>query len=180
MKIMPKSAIGMMVSAALVLPHAAAIAGTPPSLRDVVGAQGASGESQLENRGFVYVDGSNDSERKYSYYWNRSTKECAKVTTFDGSYESIETATLPDCNQTQEHRKSDRAVGAAVGAAALLGIAALASKSHQRGEKYSDQNNTAEYERGYRDGLYNQSFHNYNSATAYSDGYTNGVQQRGH
>ena len=61
-----------------------------------------------------------------------------------------------------------------------LGVAALASKSHDRGDKYSDQTSTAEYERGYRDGLYNQSYHNYGRSNAYSDGYSRGTEQRGH
>jgi hypothetical protein len=66
----------------------------------------------------------------------------------------------------------------AVGAAALLGIAALAHKSHQRDDRNYNEQQTADFERGYRDGLYNNSFNSRGGSVEYSDGYNKGVDER--
>ncbi len=117
-------------------------------------------------------------DRKINYWWNGNTKECVKVSTFDGKFESISQTTNSDCNQ--KGGKGDNAAAIAIGAAALLGVAALASKSHHRGDRYNDEGSTSQFERGYRDGLYNQSYHNYDRSDGYSNGYEQGVRERGH
>lgn len=67
----------------------------------------------------------------------------------------------------------------AIGAAALLGVAALIHKSHEREDRKYNERQTADFERGYRDGLYNNSYHNYGNNREYSDGYSEGVEERG-
>lgn len=177
MRTIIRRAVGSAVIAALALPGLPAAARTPGDVADLVGARGSSGEDQLEQRGYVLADTRTGDERKWTHWWNRSSKECITVVTYDGRYESINSAPASDCNQ--KGKSGDTAAAVAVGAAALLGIAALASKSHNR-DKYNDVNGTAEYERGYRDGLYNQSYHNYNRSDAYSSGYEQGTRQRGY
>jgi hypothetical protein len=64
--------------------------------------------------------------------------------------------------------------------AIIGGLAALAHKSHHRDGEHGDSaESVAEFERGYRDGLYREDYHNYNDSKAYSDGYSKGVAERG-
>lgn len=89
-----------------------------------------------------------------------------------------------DCNQQPATEPSkDRGMGkgakVAVGAAALLGVAALLHRSHERDKaKHNSQEQVAEYARGYRDGLYHQPYHDYNRLQSYVDGYNAGQQKR--
>lgn len=69
---------------------------------------------------------------------------------------------------------------AALAAAAILGIAALAhNQNHYRdGYQPKDPAETADFERGYRDGLHNEPFDPYNSSTAFAQGYDAGHAER--
>jgi hypothetical protein len=173
-----KMTLAALSAASLLAQGTVAVAAPPGSVADLVGARAAGGESTLEERGFTLHHGLTKDGGKVNYWWNPNTKECVKVDTYDGKFDSIDKTSNSDCNQ--KGSSGDKAAAAALGAVAILGIAALASKSHDRGDKYSDQQNTADYERGYRDGLYNQSYHNYTRSNAYSDGYSRGTEQRGH
>jgi hypothetical protein len=68
----------------------------------------------------------------------------------------------------------------ALAAAAVLGLAALAhNKQHYRdGYQPSGAAETADFERGYRDGLHNEPFDPYNSSTAFAQGYDAGQKER--
>jgi hypothetical protein len=58
-------------------------------------------------------------------------------------------------------------------------VAYLAHRSHERDEdKHKSEQQTAEFERGYRDGLYHQPYHDYNRSQSYVDGYNAGQQKR--
>lgn len=74
---------------------------------------------------------------------------------------------------------SNKAVGAAVAAAAILGIAALIhhEKSH-KGKPPDDPRRLAEHERGYRDGLYNAPYNNGERDDDYQAGYDAGINER--
>jgi len=176
--IMMKLAGKMCAAAATVAMAVApvAAANTPGSVRDLVGAKGSSGEDQLEYRGFHRISGHTEYDSKINYWWNGNTKECIKVVTYDGNFQSINKTTNADCHQKGDG--GDKAAAVAVGAAALLGVVALASKSHHRDGKDYDERGTAEFERGHRDGLYGQPYHNYSRSDAYSSGYDSGVRER--
>lgn len=178
MKKFGKTTSATLVATSLLAQGTVAVAAPPGSVRDLVGARAAGGETTLEERGFTMHHGLTKDGGKVTYWWNPNTKECVKVDTYDGKFDAIDLAKNSDCNQ--KGGNGDKTAVAIAGVAALLGVAALASKSHDRGDKYSDQTNTAEYERGYRDGLYNQSYHNYGRSNAYSDGYSKGTEQRGY
>jgi hypothetical protein len=178
MKKFSRIVTGAIASTTMLVSAIPAVAATPGSVRDLVGARAAGGESTLEGRGFTLIHGSTDYDRKINYWWNGATKECVKVATYDGKFESIAQTTNADCNQ--KGSSGDKTAAIAIGAAALLGVAALASKSHHREDRYNDDRGTAEFERGYRDGLYNQSYHNYDRTDGYSHGYEQGVRERGH
>lgn len=66
------------------------------------------------------------------------------------------------------------------GALLLLGVAALAHNEnhYQAGREPSGAQDTADFERGYRDGLHNYDYNAGSSAYAYGDGYSAGMKER--
>lgn len=164
------------LSAAMILSPLTAAAQAPGSVRDLAGSRASGGEEQLEFRGFHRISGHVEDDSKINYWWNGNTKECIKVVTYNGNFQSLNKTTNADCNQ--KGGNGDKTAAIAVGAVALLGIAALASKSHHRGDRDYDERGTADFERGHRDGLYNQPYHNYSRSDAYSNGYDSGVRER--
>lgn len=173
--------LASLLAVVMALPGAPAFAkSTPNELTDLIGAKGAGGEAELERRGYTHIDTSKSSSAAFSYWWNRGSKQCVRVKTADGRYQEIVQVSASDCNQSPD-RDSGASTGAkvAVGAAALLGIAALAHKSHHRDDKDYDERQTAAFERGYRDGLYSNSYHNYDNSREYSSGYSKGTEERG-
>lgn len=164
------------VAVSMIISSNGAWAQTPNDLSDLVDARGRDAESQMEGRGYVSHHTSKSDDAAYTYWWNSRDKRCVRVRTRDGRYEQIKTVGNSDCGQRDN--SGSKAAAVAVGAAALLGLAALVSKSHHREDRDLDERQTAQFERGYRDGLHNQPFHNYENSNEYSDGYTKGVDQR--
>jgi hypothetical protein len=164
----------------LAQPVSAAAQTLPGSVRDLVGVRASSGEAALETRGFTFISGGTKDDRKLGYWWNGNAKECIRVTTYDGSFEQLGVASKADCHQKSGN--NDAAAAAAIGAAALIGAIALTHKSHDHDNDrhYDDMNSEAQFERGYRDGLYNHSYHNYDRSNSYSSGYQNGIRARGY
>lgn len=155
--------------------------GQANKLQDIVGSRGSSGETMMHDRGYVMIHAEPEDDKVYSYWWNRSDKKCVMVSTTEGRYAIIVDSDPPDCNRSDEKSLSTGAkVGIAAGAAAVVGAIVLAHKAHDHDndKHYEDANKEAEYERGFRDGLYNNSYHNYSNAREYSDGYSNGVEKR--
>lgn len=175
-----KRCLATCLAVALGLPVAPAWAAVPDDLRDLVGAKGRDGEPALEQRGYTHIDTAKSAQSAYSYWWSNSKQACVRVTTRDGRYEDIRDVDAGDCSQTKKESKSNvgTVAAVAVGAAALLGVLALAHKSHHRDDKNYDERQTADFERGYRDGLYHNSYHNYDNTREYSDGYSKGVEER--
>jgi hypothetical protein len=163
---------------ALSVPVAPAWAGPADDLRDLVDAKGSSGELELERRGYTHVDTSKSTDAAYSYWWNNAKSSCVRVTTRAGRYKFLIDTDPSDCGQTKKESGMSDGAKVAIGAAALLGIAALAHKSHHRGDRNFNEHQTAEFERGYRDGLYHNSFNNYSDSREYNDGYNQGVDER--
>lgn len=171
-------AMASLLAGVLSLPPATAWAGPADDLRDLVGAKGASGEAELERRGYTHVDTHKSEYSAFSYWWSNAKSSCIRVSTRDGRYDVIADTDLSDCGQTKKESGMSDGAKVAVGAAALLGIAALAHKSHHRDDRNYNEQQTADFERGYRDGLYNNSFNNYSNNREYSDGYNKGVDER--
>lgn len=171
----------LLLSAALLSPLPGQ-ARTPSGVRDLVGARAAGGESQLETRGWVHIKTEAGDDRKWSYWWQPVQKSCVSIAVVEGRFEAITTTPAADCNQKAGKKTDGAAIAAGVGIAAIIGAVALAHKSHnhESGQHYTDDASDAGFERGYRDGLYNQTYHNYDKSDAYSRGYESGVSQRGH
>lgn len=166
--------------AAMMLSPVSLAAQTPTAIADLVGARGAGGETQLEARGYVHIKTEKGDDRAWSYWWQSARRECVTVAVVDGRFDAITTSPATDCNQGTSGKSSGSgaAAAAAVGVGAIA-IAALAHQSHHHadGQHLSDADD-AQFERGYRDGLYAQTYHNYDRSNAYSNGYSRGVEQR--
>jgi hypothetical protein len=69
----------------------------------------------------------------------------------------------------------------AAAALAILGIAALAHNKHHYREGYAPQSgdHTAEFERGYRDGVHGYAYNSFGSTVDYAEGYQAGDKERG-
>jgi len=150
-------------------------------LQDLVDARAGQAEGDLENRGYVLTHTEREVGNTYGYWWNQNAKKCVTVRTENGRYASIADTEPFDCNQNPNTGMSTGTkVGAAVGIAAIIGAIAVAHKAnhHDDDKHYDDVNKEAEFERGYRDGLYNNAYHNYSNAREYSEGYGSGVANR--
>jgi hypothetical protein len=160
---------------------AGTVFGQANKLQDIVGARGSSGEDMMHDRGYVMIHAEPEDDRVYSYWWNRADKKCVMVTTTDGKYAIILDSTPADCNRADDKGLSTGAkVGIVAGAATVVGGLVLAHKAHdhENNRHFDDANKEAEFERGFRDGLYNSAYHNYSSSREYSDGYSAGVEKR--
>lgn len=172
------------VGVAFTLACGPVMAGPAPGNLDDLNYQSAEwANEQMGFRGYTLMHNDWRNNRNWGYWWQQSSRTCIRMQDDGRKVMSVETTIAMDCNQKETADKnSGVSTGAkvALGAAALVGIALLASKSHQRDEKNNgqDEKSTAEYERGYRDGLHHERFHNYQNTSAYSDGYNAGQQKR--
>lgn len=73
---------------------------TPPDVRDLVGARGAGGETQLQARGYVNVGVQTGADRKWTYWWNERRGACLSVATVNGRYDSIVATPAADCRRS--------------------------------------------------------------------------------
>jgi hypothetical protein len=68
-----------------------------PSLGDLVGARGSSGEQALKDRGYTWVRTSKSGNDSYTYWRESKNGQCIAVRTTDGRYASIVSAPASDC-----------------------------------------------------------------------------------
>lgn len=169
----------------LLLVAGPAVADIPDNLTDIPYQGVEWGGEQLQTRGYTYITGDYHDGKSHEYWWNGRTKTCVHARHDSSRYEMLKSTAATDCNQYGKQAaggsndKDSNAAAAAIAAAAILGVAALAHNSHERDDRHGqDSKSIAEFDRGYRDGLYHQSYHNYGNTQAYSDGYNAGQQQR--
>jgi hypothetical protein len=173
----------MAIGIAVTLVGRPAMAGpAPDNLADLNYQSADWANEQLASRGYTSIHSDWHKGHNWSYWWQQSSRICIKMQDDTRKVVSLETTVAMDCNQ-QEPVARDKGMSdgakVAIGAAAILGVALLASKSHHREEKNAqNEKNTAEFERGYRDGLHHERYHNYQNSTSYSDGYNSGQQDR--
>ena len=167
---------------ALALVAGPVTARTPNDVSDLVYQDYGWGAEQLRKRGYTEINSDYHNGKTVEYWWSGASNTCLKAHADDnaGKYESISTTSSTDCNQYhKEASEGNTAAAIALGAAALIGAAVLAHQSHQRDDKHGeDSKSVAEFDRGYRDGLHHERYHNYNDTTAYSDGYNAGQRER--
>lgn len=168
------------LAVAMIAVSAGASAQDPATeLSDLVYQDTGWSHGQLQNRG--YSQASSDGSG-YEYWWNRSRKQCVILHSEGSKVASVVKSSPLDCGQRANagSSKHDNDTAAAVvGAVALLGIAALAHKSHHHDDDQhsTSSDNEADFERGYRDGLYSHPYDTY-GGSPYQHGYTSGSQDR--
>jgi hypothetical protein len=163
----------------LTLLAGAASADIPDNLTDIPYQDTEWGAEQLRSRGYTLMSSDWHDGKSYEYWWQASSNTCVQARLLDGKYEALQNTSGTDCGQYHKQATSkDNAAAVAIGAAAIIGAVALAHQSHERNEKHQDQKSVAEFDRGYRDGLYNQPYHNYQRTDGYSDGYSAGSHKR--
>ncbi|MGL6111594.1 MAG: hypothetical protein ACRC2B_16000 [Rubrivivax sp.] len=137
---------------------------------------------QLPRRGYVLSHSASAKGGSYwQYWWSAQRDQCLRAAVNGGRVTQLITTDEHDCNQTASSSKGpSKGAQIAIAAAAIAGVAALAHKSHENQKDRATQSpqDVAEFERGYRDGLYNQGYHNYNNRPDYSSGYTQGNEKR--
>lgn len=137
------------------------------------------GHAELSKRG--YQQQSNDGAG-YEYWWNASKNQCVIVHSEGSKVASVVKSSPTDCGRTASTSggKSDNTAGVLLAAAAIIGVAALAHKSnhHDNNQHSNDSQNEADFEKGYRDGLYNQPYDTYADNNSYQQGYTSGSRDR--
>lgn len=153
----------------------------PDNLSDIPYQDTGWGRDQLRSRGYALVSSHRQQDGKtVEYWWQGSGNTCIQARAAGSKYEALKVTPGTDCNQYQQAATANNnAAAIALGAAALIGVAALAHKSHEREEKHDqDSRSVAEFDRGYRDGLHHERYHNYDNTAAYSDGYNAGQRER--
>lgn len=169
-----KSAI--MSGAALAMLATPVLAEPAAQLTSINGMNASSAENALDSRGFKHVSSHNNSMGyTYSYWWDGGDKNCVQVESQNGLVLTVADAKNSDCGHSGGSNAA-AAVGVVAGAA-IIG-ALLASKSHHKEGKNYDTQASLEFDRGYKDGLYNGAYHNYGRSDAYSHGYQQGVDER--
>jgi len=157
-------------------PVGTALAQNSNSLRDLVGARAAGGESDLESRGYTFITGATAyGGGKAAFWWNADSRTCVRVETYDGKFRSITDATGANCNQHSSGSNKERNT-----AAAVIGVAAIAAALAHKNNAHDNKADTGgQYDLGYNDGLHNAPYYNPGRSDAYSSGYQEGVAQRG-
>ena len=169
-----RNCLSLLLAGALTVTSAGpALAATQVS--DLDGMRAGSLDAEMEGRGFTLHHNAASGQGVYTYWWKPADKTCARVYTSDGRVAGTRLVSVADCGQ----KSGDSGAAAAVAAAALIGALALASKSHHRNDQHEDNpRQLADFDRGHRDGLYNQAYHNYGNSEPYRQGYESGVRER--
>ena len=145
-------------------------------LVDINGEGANDAESSLMKRGFSFISSHNSaSGYTTSYWWDERDDDCVMVEVANRRVLTITDAKDQDCGH---HKGSDAGTAVAVVAGAALIGALFSHKSHHRGDRDYDQNQSREFERGYQDGLHNAAYHNRSGDQSYAQGYTAGHDER--
>ncbi len=95
----------------LIVAASALFAQDPVSdLRGLIGMRAASGQMELESRGFVFINNSGGGDRKWSNYWNGPRRLCISVVTVNGRFDSIVSAPAIDCGRNNDSGSSSGSV----------------------------------------------------------------------
>jgi hypothetical protein len=137
---------------------------------------------ELPRRGYVLTHSvSAKGDAYWQYWWSSQRDQCLRVAVNGGRVSQLISTDEHDCNQTVSGASGpSKGAQVAIAAAALAGVAVLAHKSHESEKDRATQSpqDVADFERGYRDGLYNQGYHNYNNRPDYVNGYNKGTEKR--
>lgn len=165
--------IGVLATSLSILLTATTVLARPAStLTDINGSSGSSAQNQLEQRGFTFIANHKNSQGYvYSYWWNQADKNCVQAESYNGTVMTISDAKPADCNHSAANSAGQ------AGGRSIMGEGPTSRSHHRQGRDYNAQQ-LAEFERGYKDGLHNASYHNHSKSDAYAHGYEQGVDER--
>ena len=164
---------------ALAATATAAQAEQASQLQNLNGAAADFAQSEMEKYGFSHKS-SHDSDSNgytYSYWWDSSDDHCVRLEEWQRRVVSVVDASKSDCGKSGSDA-AGVAVAAVAGAAILGALLSHKSHHHDDDKHLSDRQAEADYEDGYRAGLYNGTYHNPMRSDAYSSGYSAGVDER--
>ena len=153
----------------------------PSDLSDLKNHSEEHAARELSRRGFFLTHTLQRQNALHQFWWSSSRDYCVRIAVERNRVSEVKSSDDHDCNQRHGGSKGpSQGAQVAIAAAAILGVAALAHKSHENSKDRANQSpeEVAEFERGYRDGLYHQGYHNYNDRRDYSDGYQKGQEAR--
>ena len=78
-----------------------------PSLQDLVGVRGSSGEMELQRRDYQFIRTEKSTSDAYSYWREESTGKCLVVRTSDGRYQSLVYVPEFDCQNPSSTNPSN-------------------------------------------------------------------------
>jgi hypothetical protein len=138
--------------------------------------------NQLSYRGYVLSHSASAKDGAYwQYWWSHQRAQCLRIAVNRDQVTQVIRTDEHDCNQHVSGSSGpSKGAQVAIAAAAIAGVAALAHKSHESDKDRAAQSpqEVAEFERGYRDGMYHQGYHNYNNSRDYGAGYNKGTERR--
>lgn len=182
MSVFHHARLGGMTAALVVAAAFPAAAAPPGNLSDLRYQDAGWSAGQLQSRGYVRTQGHIARGNGYEYWWHNADRQCIYLSASNGKVASVDTTARSDCGQPDSSSGKDKndAAAVAIGAAAILGIAALAHNSHhhKNNQHAADSDSDADFERGYRDGLYHAQYDVKHGNNQYSDGYAAGVDDR--
>lgn len=151
----------------------------PVDLSDLLNQSEDDASRELSRRGFFLTQTLSRHKAIHQFWWSTSRDYCVRVAVERSRVTEVKSSDDHDCNQ-RDGTGMNKGTQVAIAAAAILGVAALAHKSHDNDKDRASQSpqDVAEFERGYRDGLYHQGYHNYNNRREYGDGYQKGQEAR--
>ncbi len=163
-------AAGTVLACATLFGAAEVSAKTPPALSDIVGMRGSSFESVMEDRGYKFQFKKSASQM----WWSRDNQKCVSVLIDDGRVASIQNATQNDCGKSGGSSNSG---SDALGALAVVGLAAALAHHHGNDNRNNNTAHNSEYERGYNDAMYGGNYAQ-NDSAGYHSGYMAGETER--
>jgi hypothetical protein len=78
---------------------APAAAQAPSDVRDLVGVRASFGERQLKSREYRFRHTETGRDRKWTFWWKSSIRQCISVVTLDGQFDSIVASPPADCDR---------------------------------------------------------------------------------
>jgi hypothetical protein len=153
----------------------------PSELLDLKNHSEEHAARELSRRGYFLTQTLSRHGALHQFWWSQSRDYCVRIAVERNRVTEVKSSDDHDCNQRNRDGKGpSQGAQMAIAAAAILGVAALAHKSHENDKDRASQSpqEVAEFERGYRDGLYHQGYHNYNNRREYGNGYQKGQEAR--
>jgi len=137
----------------------------------LVGGKAQYIDQEFGKKGFMHMKTEKSGYNSFSYWWNYNSKKCVCARTTEGRIDWVVDVKPFDCNQPDTNSNYNYNYSNGHNA-----------HHHDNGYHYNENAEDAAFDKGYKDGLYGKSYHNYYGSNieidAYSTGYNKGVHER--